>query len=63
MNTLLTPGENVVLTIARGQVERGVDPGIDVTRILIMTLDRLIAADTKPDPERGRFPMHEGGRR
>lgn len=37
----LHPAESIALTVARGQVERGENPEINVTTMLVLTLDRL----------------------
>lgn len=42
MGDLLLPGENIVLTIARAQVERGEAPIVHMSAALIATIDRII---------------------
>ena len=47
MSGLLLPAENMALTVARAQVERGENPTPNVSAVLVMALDRLI--DELPD--------------
>ncbi|KKL23688.1 hypothetical protein LCGC14_2422890 [marine sediment metagenome] len=47
MTDLLLPAENMVLTVARAQVERGATPTLSISAVLVMALDRLI--DEIPD--------------
>ncbi len=44
MSGLLLPAENMALTVARAQAERGENPTQNISVVLVMTLDRLIAA-------------------
>lgn len=37
----LLPAEDMALTVARAQVRRGEDPGLNTTTMLVMALDRL----------------------
>lgn len=39
--TALIPAESIALTVARAQVERGVNPEFGVTTMLVLALDRL----------------------
>lgn len=39
----LIPVERLALTVARGQLERGENPPRNITMLLVMTIDRLIA--------------------
>ena len=41
LKTILLPAENIALTVARGMVMRGENPGINTTTVLIAALDRL----------------------
>ncbi len=41
-NTLL-PVEDLALTIARSYLDRGENPPINTTTVLVMTLDRLVS--------------------
>lgn len=41
--SLLSPGEDVALTIARAQVQRGESPTPNIAAVVVMTLDRLVA--------------------
>jgi hypothetical protein len=38
---MLLPAENLALTVARSQLERGENPEINVTGMLVWALDRL----------------------
>jgi hypothetical protein len=38
---VLLPAENMALTVARGQIERGENPPVNTTAMLAATLDRL----------------------
>jgi hypothetical protein len=38
----LTPGENMVLTIARAQLARGDNPPVNTTAVLVATIGRLL---------------------
>lgn len=49
MSELLLPAENMTLTVSRAQVERGENPTLDMTAVLIMALDRLT---TEPECSR-----------
>ncbi len=44
MSGLLLPAENMALTVARAQAERGENPTQNISVVLVMALDRLIAA-------------------
>lgn len=37
----LLPAEHMTLTVARSQLERGENPGINITTMLVMALERL----------------------
>lgn len=37
----LLPAENMALTVARAQVQRGDNPPLNITTVLVMALDRL----------------------
>ena len=37
----LIPAERMALTVARAQLERGENPGVNMTTVLVMALDRL----------------------
>jgi hypothetical protein len=39
-NTIL-PAEHMALTVARAQIERGDNPPVNITTVLVMTIDRL----------------------
>jgi len=41
MSDLLLPAEDIALTVARAQVERGENPTPNISAVLVMTLDRL----------------------
>lgn len=41
MTMHLTPAENIAYTVAYTQIKGGINPGIDVTTVLLMTIDRL----------------------
>ena len=38
----LIPGERIALTVARRQLERGDNPPINITTVLVMAIDRLL---------------------
>jgi hypothetical protein len=38
---LLLPPERIALTVAKAQLRRGENPGINVTTVLVMALERL----------------------
>ena len=38
----LLPVESMTLTVARGQLQRGENPEINITTMLVMTIERLI---------------------
>jgi hypothetical protein len=40
----LLPAESLVMTVARAQIERGENPKINTTIVLLLTVDRLRAA-------------------
>lgn len=44
----LTPAENIALTVARAQIDRGEAPTPNVAATLVLALIRLV--DEKPDP-------------
>jgi hypothetical protein len=37
----LIPAERLALTVARAQIERGDNPPVNITTVLVMTIDRL----------------------
>jgi hypothetical protein len=37
----LIPAERIALTVARAQIERGDNPPVNITTVLVMTIDRL----------------------
>ncbi len=43
----LTPIESMVLTIANGQIRRKVNPPLNTTAVLVMTLNRLTNQEPK----------------
>lgn len=38
----LIPAERLALTVARAQLERGDNPPVNITTVLVMTIDRLL---------------------
>ena len=54
MTAELLPAENVALTVARAQVERGENPPYATTGMLVFALDRLTGrADWRDGPDGG----------
>jgi hypothetical protein len=47
----LIPAERIALTVARAQLERGDNPPVNITTVLVMTIDRLLAGRAEALPE------------
>lgn len=42
----LAPAENIAVTVARAQVQRGENPPVNTTSMLLIIIDRLTAGKT-----------------
>lgn len=43
----LIPAERLALTVARAQLERGDNPPVNITTVLVMTIDRLLGGEVR----------------
>lgn len=56
MGDLLNPGENIALTVARAQVERGEEPSPNVAAVCVMALARLVEEHRRADEREEAWP-------
>ena len=57
--TRLLPAENLALTVARAQLQRGENPPINTTAALVLALDRLTGWDDGAETQRAASACSE----